>query len=159
MRILIISLPRTGSTSLLKRYVEKYKLDRFDEPFSSLGNREYNLEDGSAVKTIISHKSVEFYSEYSTHFNEVILLSRKDLKACAESMAFLSYNIDKGYKHNRDYTWEYTPNLESTKVYIQECSKDLEKLSENINIPITYYEDIFDIGSPDKQRKHNKSFI
>ena len=33
MKILLISLPRTGSNSLMKRYSNQYKIDMIGEPF------------------------------------------------------------------------------------------------------------------------------
>lgn len=159
MKILIISLPRSGSTSLLERYSGILRLNRFDEPFSKLGNRPYNLEDNSVVKTIISHKPVDFYLEYIRNFDKVILLSRKDLKACAESMAYLSYNMNKGFKHFQNYIWEKTPNYDVTVEYINKCDEDLKTISNIHKIPIKYYEDIFSVNSHNRQRKTKKNIL
>lgn len=159
MKILIISLPRTGSTSLLKDYAKKYNLKPFSEPFSIYSNDNYNFEDNSIVKSIISQKSIDFYKEYSKNFNKVILLSRKNLKECAESMAYLNYYLDKGFSHDKEYSWKPTPNLPETINYIKDCNKSLKILSEYLNIPISYYEDLFNPNSDKRLRKTQKNIL
>lgn len=156
MKVLIISLPRTGSTSLMKKISESKGLKQFPEPFgiyAKKNNIKYDFEDDSIVKTIIGQKSVEFYIEYSNNFDEVILLSRKDLIACSESLAYMNWNIPKGYKHDLPYFWEYTPNYPKTKKWVFNAYEDLKKISQEIDIPIQYYEDLFDMNSYERQRK------
>lgn len=162
MKILIISLPRTGSNSLMKIYSEKFNLKMIGEPFNpnNLSNS-FEIEENIVVKTIVNQKPKnitnckQFYIDFSKNFNEVILLSRKDKKACCESLAFLNYNEKNGFKYDEKYQWYETPNIEESKKFINESEQFLLDLSESLKIPIIYYEDIFDLSSPQKLRFGN----
>jgi hypothetical protein len=98
MKVLLITLPRTGSTSLLKKISEEQNLNPISEPFNDVnGNlekyKDYNWENMNniCVKTHINHKDVTFYLEFIKFFDEVVLLSRKDLNACAESLSYANH--------------------------------------------------------------------
>jgi hypothetical protein len=131
----------------------------FGEPFNpnNLPNS-FEIEDNIVVKTIINQKpknitnSKQFYIDFSKNFDQVILLSRKDKNACGESLAFLNYNENNGFKYNEKYEWYKTPNIEESKKFINECEQSLLDLSESLNISIIYYEDIFDLDSPQRLR-------
>ncbi len=158
MKILLITLPRTGSTSLLKKIGEEQNLISINEPFNNVnGNLEkykyYNWENANniCVKTHINHKDVTFYLKFIKFFNEVILLSRKDLNALAESLSYANYfqNFTEKYK------WIKTPNLNENIKLVKEFNEELEKLSKLTNIKISYYEDLFNLESEDKLRKND----
>jgi hypothetical protein len=158
MKILLITLPRTGSTSLLKKIAEEQNLILISEPFNNInGNLEkyknYNWENINdiCVKTHINHKDVTFYLEFVKFFDEVILLSRKDLNACAESLSYANYFQNFTEK----YDWINTPNLNENIKLVKKFNEDLEKLSKLININILYYEDLFNLESKDKLRKND----
>ncbi len=85
-----------------------------------------------------------------TSVRRIILVSRKDLKLCAES---LSYANHFG-KFSEKYEWINTPNLIDNIKLVKKFDADLKKLSELINIDILYYEDLFDINSENKLRKN-----
>jgi hypothetical protein len=165
MRVLIISLPRTGSNSLMKQYSKKYNLKIFGEPYNEINKNiwsEMELEqDNIVVKTIIHQtpnselNHIEFWISESKKYDKVILLSRKNLTKCAESVAFLSYNEKNGFKYNKKYNWYLTPNLNESMIYVEKCDKDLKILSNFLNIDIIYYEDIFDLNSKDRLRNIN----
>jgi hypothetical protein len=157
MKILLITLPRTGSTSLLKKIAEEQNLILISEPFNNInGNLEkyknYNWENINdiCVKTHINHKDVTFYLEFVKFFDEVILLSRKDLNACAESLSYANYFQNFTEK----YDWINTPNLNENIKLVKKFNEDLKKLSKLININILYYEDLFNLESKDKLRKN-----
>ncbi len=158
MKILLITLPRTGSTSLLKKIGEEQNLISINEPFNNVnGNLEkykyYNWENANniCVKTHINHKDVTFYLKFIKFFNEVILLSRKDLNALAESLSYANYfqNFTEKYK------WIKTPNLNENIKLVKEFNEELEKLSKLTNIKISYYEDLFNLESEYKLRKND----
>jgi hypothetical protein len=158
VKILLITLPRTGSTSLLKKIGEEQNLISINEPFNNVnGNLEkykyYNWENANniCVKTHINHKDVTFYLKFIKFFNEVILLSRKDLNALAESLSYANYfqNFTEKYK------WIKTPNLNENIKLVKEFNEELEKLSKLTNIKISYYEDLFNLESEDKLRKND----
>lgn len=106
---------------------------------------------------------LQFYKEIYNEFDKIILLSRRDLKECAESWAYLMYNNNKnGYDSTIHYIWETPPNIEKYYNDIIKWDTELKELSTYFNIPITYYEDIFDVNSVDRYRKNitkNKNLI
>ena len=157
MKILILALVRSGSTSLLKRISEEQKLNSISEPFNNVnGNlekyKDYDWKNTNdiCVKTHINHKDVTFYLEFIKFFDEVILLSRKDLNACAESLSYANYFQNFTEK----YEWINTPNLNQNIKLVKEFDEELKKLSKLTNIKISYYEDLFNTESEDKLRKH-----
>ena len=151
-------VPRTGSTSLLKKISEEQKVNPINEPFNDVnGNlenyKDYNWKNTNniCVKTHINHKDISFYLEFIKYFDEVILLSRKDLMACAESLSYA--NHFQNFVNN--YNWVRTPNLNQTIKLVKEFNEELEKLSKLTNIKISYYEDLFNLESEDKLRKND----
>jgi hypothetical protein len=160
MKILIISLPRTGSTTLLLNISKEKNLRSIFEPFSKSPTSLYNKDDNDLVlKSIIYQKTnnfenhIDFHLELSKEFDEVILLSRKDLNACAESLAYYSHNIDKFIKNpNLKYFWNLTDNFDFAYSKILEWNENMIILSEKLNLPITYYEDLYDLDSRERYR-------
>ena len=166
MNILIISLPRTGSTELGKDISIKHKLKYECEPFNG-GSRLLNHSDlnNIVLKTILFHlpsyvnesNRINWLVELSNNFNEVILLSRRNLVQCAESWAYLQYNEkQKSFKADTPYLWERTPNFDEEFKFIQKCNFELEYISQKLNIPITYYEDIYNENDSNRLRKGNR---
>jgi hypothetical protein len=158
VKILLITLPRTGSTSLLKKISEEKNLRPISEPFNELvdnPNQYKNINwedlDNVCVKTHINHMDLSFYLSFIKLFDEVILLSRRDLKLCAESLSYANYFKNFSEK----YVWVNTPNLEENIELVIKFNEDLKTLSKLINIDILYYEDLFDINSKNKLRKNN----
>jgi hypothetical protein len=164
MNILIISLPRTGSTELGKDISFKHKLKYECEPFNG-GKRffgDYDLNN-VVLKTIVFHlpnyieesNRISWLIELSQNFNEVILLSRRNLVACAESWAYLMHNEkQKRFKADEPYLWEKTPNFNfGMYQFIKKCNSELVYISEKLNIPITYYEDIYNENDSNRLRK------
>jgi hypothetical protein len=146
----------------MKKYANDFNLKMIGEPFNEL-NKDviFKLENNIIVKTIINQKpkdyidSYTFYINFIKHFDKVILLSRKNKTACAESLAFLNYYESTGFKYNEKYTWHETPNINVSKKFIDECEASLIKLSNTLMVDIIYYEDIFDLNSKDKLRIGN----
>lgn len=152
MKILIIALPRTGSTSLLKKISKDRNLKSFFEPFDGTNRVIYNNEDNSVVKTIISHHQNNL--ELISNFDEIIFLNRRNLKELIESHSYQTYFLKTGYNSNNPYVYKEPP-----QEIINLCTSDILNWNEEINhlsevtkIPITYYEDIFDSNSSDRLR-------
>ena len=167
MKVLIISLPRTGSTSLMKKFVQSNKLRPVWEPFATINsnrlNLNYDTSNNIVVKTMIfdvdnnETDPILFYTEFSKKFDEIILLSRRNLKECAESLAYMEKHVGSGYSFDMQYVWDASGLDVSGKYdFLKKQNTDLEKLSDILNIPITYYEDIFDTTSTEKYRKNIK---
>lgn len=153
MRILIISLPRTGSTSLLHKISKEKNLKPFFEPFDGSNRVKYNNNNNSVVKTIICHHPNNL--ELIGKFDDVILLNRRDLNELIESHSYQTYfSKIRGYNFNNPYIYEKPPeeiyNICTSDVL--NWNEQMKHLSEITNIPITYYEDIFDKKSYERLR-------
>jgi hypothetical protein len=163
MKILIISLPRSGSTSLMFKIAEEKKLKPISEPFDNRHKEPVKpYDDGFVIKTIVRQypktvtDPIEWYVKLSKEFDETILLSRRDLKSCTESLAYLNYFKMEGFQSNQDYFWKETPNYKMSEFYVNDCNDKINQLSEILNMPVIYYEDIFDVNSENRLRKGNK---
>jgi hypothetical protein len=157
MSVLIISLPRTGSTSLLHKLAKEKNLKPLFEPFDGTGRVEYNSEKNVVVKTIICHHNDNI--QLSKNFDEVILLTRRNVKECTESHAYQTYfSKIKNYDSNKPYVYEEIPTdiFELCHNDIIKWNKELSDLSTKLNVPITYYEDIFDFNSEERLRKGDR---
>ena len=166
MSILIIALPRTGSTELGKRLSINNKFKYQFEPFNPIIELPplFNFKN-IVVKTIIFHlphyikgkNRINWLIELTKEFDEVILLSRKNLIDCAESWSYLNYKKkQKGFESNQPYFWERTPNYETALENIIKWNDELIFISNELNIPITYYEDLYDVNDKNRLRKGNR---
>ncbi len=159
MRVLIISLPRTGSTSLMNKLANERNLKPFFEPFDGTNRVIYNNENDSVVKTIICHHKNNL--ELISKFDEVILLNRRNLKELIESHSYQTYFSKKGYNSNNGYVYKEPPQeiINLCTSDILNWNEEIKYLSEITKIPIIYYEDIFDSSSPDRLRMPVNSII
>jgi hypothetical protein len=165
MSILIIALPRTGSSELIRRLSAKHKAENVFEPFNpSVGLPPLTNFKNIVLKTIIFHlpyyvkeeNRINWLIELTKNFDEVILLSRKNLTDCAESWSYLMHKEkQKSFKSNQAYLWEKTPNYNEEYLNIIKWNEELKFISTELNIPITYYEDIYDVNDSGKLRKGN----
>ena len=162
MKILIVSLPRTGSTSLMNKISKEKNLNIISEPFDGRKNEIKIFPNDIVVKSIIKQHPynigniVDWYYNFSLQFDELILLSRKDLKACWESLSYFTHNEKYGFSSASEYYWQETPNIDYYKNYILECNDIINSLSKVTSIGIQYYEDLFDISSTKRLRKGDK---
>jgi hypothetical protein len=160
MSILIIALPRTGSTSLLYKLAKEKRLNPLFEPFDNSGRFQYKGEKNVVLKTIICHHPNNF--ELSKEFDEVILLSRKNILECVESHAYQTYfSKVKNYNSNHQYYYEEVPSNVFDLCYNDtiKWNKDLDELSVKLNVPITYYEDLYNPNGSGRLRKGIKGNI
>ncbi len=165
MSILIIALPRTGSSELIRRLSNKHKLRSVFEPFNpSVGLPPITDFKNIVLKTIIFHlpyyveeeNRINWLIEITKNFDETILLSRKNLIDCAESWSYLMYKEkEKSFKSNQPYLWEKTPNYDEELKNIIKWNDELKTISNILSIPVTYYEDIYDTNDNGKLRKGN----
>jgi len=160
MSILIIALPRTGSTSLLYNLSKERGYKPLFEPFDNTNRVKYVNEKNIVVKTIICHHPNNL--ELSKYFDEIILLSRKNLLECIESHSYQTYfSKTKNYNSNSPYFYEEVPK-EIYKLCYNDIIKwniELEELSNQLNIPITYYEDLYNENDEGRLRKGNRNEI
>ena len=164
MKILIISLPRTGSSNFLFKIAEEKKLKPIFEPFHDGTNQYKNWiynpeEDNVVVKTIVHHHIDNL--EIAKQFDEIILLSRKNLKECAESYAFFNNNIFGSFTSYQPYYYENVTDSQFNYAYksIKKYDSELKKLSKILNIPIIYYENIYDVNDSERLRKYERKNV
>ena len=157
MKVLIIALPRTGSTSLLSIISQQRNLKSIFEPFhpTPIGNWDsYDKnEDNIVVKTIVCHHNNNI--ELCKNFDEVILLGRKNFKEHLESHSFHVYfSKTKGYHSANPYIYKTPPNdvVELCENDLVKWNSEIENLSKLLNVEISYYEDLFDIDSSERLR-------
>lgn len=165
MSILIIALPRTGSSELVRRLSDKHKLKNVFEPFYPTSELPPLIDFKNIVlKTIIFHlpyyvkeeNRINWLIELSKNFEEIVLLSRKNLTDCAESWSYLIHKEkQKSFKSSQPYLWEKTPNYDEEYRNILKWNDELRLISDILNIPITYYEDIYKSNEIGKLRKGN----
>ena len=167
MSILIIALPRTGSTELGRRLSINNKFKYEFEPFNPIaGLPPLTNFKNIVLKTIIfqlphyikEENRINWLIELKKEFDEVILLSRKNLIDCAESWSYLNYKKQQnGFESNQSYLWEKTPNYNEEYGNILKWNDELLFISNELNIPITYYEDVYKSNENGKLRKGNLS--
>jgi hypothetical protein len=155
MKILIIALGRTGSTSLLFKLGEEYDLNVIMEPLERNLFRED--EDNIIIKTLIwqipkGENEETWFKTLIPKFNKVILLTRKDLKSLTESLSFYRHRKNTGFFSNTPYLWEKTPNYYEIENMVNDYNKKLINLGQELGIETTYYEDIFDVNSEERLR-------
>ena len=159
MKVLIISLPRTGSSSFQSNICKERNLISIFEPWDGSNRFSYETRiKNCCVKTILFQSPINFYLDFyrsiSNDFDEVFLLSRRDLIACAESWAYLVYNNHKeGHNSLKSYIWDTPPDVDKHYNDIIRWDREIKSLGKDLDIPITYYEDIFDAQSVERYRK------
>lgn len=161
MKILIISPPRCGSTSLLNSIVGTTNIDRISEPFNYNLNRSTDygypltLDSNVVVKYITSQIPKEYDTRYTfidfiqkdvSNFNKVILLSRRNKIEHLESFINLNLRLSTGKHTHTDW---YSEDIKISSLNIDDDSSldkhvdMINKISSNLNIPLTYYEDLY----------------
>lgn len=158
MKILIIALGRTGSTSLLFKLAEEHKLTVIMEPQKKNEYRED--EDNIIIKTLLwqvpeGENEYIWFRKLIPKFDKVVLLTRKDLKSLTESLSFYRHRKNGGFFSNIPYLWEKTPNYDEIECMVNEYNKKLFELGNEMNIEISYYEDLFDLNSKERLRLGN----
>lgn len=153
MRILIIALPRTGSTSLLYKIAKEQNLNPIFEPFDGSNRFLYKNQNNIVLKTIICQHPNNL--ELAKKFDKIILLTRKNIEANIESHSYSMYfSKNKKYNSNNHYVYERPPEnvIKLCSLNILNWNEEIKKLSTILNIPITYYEDLFDENSLERLR-------
>ena len=170
MKILIISPPRAGSTSLLNNICLLTNSERIAEPYTNpkeLITREpypYPLElSKKCVVKMITFQVPEQYGEpnqflsfiLSIHkdYDKIILLNRKNLQEHFESFINLRVRLNKKSVHA---PW-YIDDIEKHKknFHIENFvpyREMIDKISIELSIPIIYYEDLY---GEDREKSFN----
>jgi hypothetical protein len=153
---LIIGIPRSGTTSLMKSIASANNLPYIYEPFRRR-IKEFEIEN-VVFKTQLSQiddkfktgtvteehlqQCVDFYVDFSKNFDKVILILRKNTKENAESLSVQNSGMDERAKylyHNHLYD-----NLaEKLEIKIKMVNEYMVKLSNLLNVPIDTYENVY----------------
>jgi hypothetical protein len=153
---LIIGIPRSGTTSLMKSIASANKLSYIFEPFRR-GIKQLEI-DNIVFKTQLSQidtkyyteivdelhleKCVEFYTNFSKQFDKTILIVRNNIIENAQSLSVQNNGMEERSKY------VYYPEL-----YDETANKLIDKiklinqymllLSNNLKIDIDTYEDVY----------------
>tara|TARA_R110000823_G_scaffold194368_2_gene325694 strand:+ start:1921 stop:2490 length:570 start_codon:yes stop_codon:yes gene_type:complete len=155
MRVLIIAIPRSGSTSLIRAMSLTLKLNRVDEPFNDRlwesVNWDHTPDDNVVVKSLMDiyvNNRVEFFKRYSKLFDKTIILSRHNLKEVAESYAFQIDRNERNEWHSK-YKYTHKESVDKHYEFIYKQNSDIIKLSKELKIEMDWYEDLYS-GERDK---------
>ena len=152
MKILIIAIGRSGSTALTTLFGRILDYTTYYEPFNfkSAASQIFpnTLPSNCVVKTISDQKPkdvvdiLDFYTKYVNEYDRVILLSRKDKQLVYESILHrVTYFFNRDW--HTPYIYQELPENKEIREYVKNQSNLIESLSDILNIPITWYEDIY----------------
>lgn len=151
-RVLIIHINRCGSTRLANSLADILDVKHYASPFrptilNQPKENSFYFENPCVLQERIINEYDSRHRELIKGFQNVILLSRKNLEDAIKSWAYVSYHVNQdksNFKsHTSRYIWGETPNYEVSKNILNWANNRLEKLSNEFNIPITYYEDLY----------------
>ena len=157
MKIALISLPRTGSTSI-SRYYKSINKDVvvIDEPFNLLVNNPTMLYDNLIknknlfIKTMYGDNPLEFQNmsakefvlKLINDFDLVVFLTRKNIKEHTESyvQALQTSKWASNYVYNSKFNELYN-EVESK---LNKLNLELIQTCNELNKPLYFYEDLYD---------------
>ena len=154
--LLIIALPRSGGTTFMSKMGKELGLPvRFEPELTS-----WPVEPKNDVTKVIVDK-FQFIDivALAENYENVILHSRHDILACAESMAAMTWHWKDGTDHSQ-HPWKANKLASVPQWYIEQtchrithCQLLMHVLSQELNLPIQYYEDMYDLNSDERFRK------
>lgn len=155
MGLIIVSGPRTGSTNLMLSLSSSYSIPYIFEPNITV-EFDYSKYKNNVVKYVLSGNSdVGYYKkliEIVKQFDIIILLDRKNKKEQAESFYCLR-NYGTFYKKwGREYINRESDQFKNFLTDFKNKSNLLLKLSNDLNLKIDYYEDLFNNKSLNDKR-------
>lgn len=168
-KVLIIGTGRSGTSTLLRTLSTLLRLKKCGEPWNRViqGGKDIPEKDVISnygiVKTLIGHmplsydagknreknreeywnNCVNFYRTFVLNYDKVILLSRKQRKDIALSVAHQSLRPKKYQEWHKPYFALPESKLTLNMGHINRICDSIEKLSKLINVPITWYEDLY----------------
>ena len=170
MNILIIGCVRTGTTSLMKGIGEQ-NYNIISEPFNRKYRDEliypidFSFHENKCIKTLTYQRPYEydeydiiyFYKKFIKNFDRIILLDRYNFEEHWISSVNLYWKsrLKEEKKLTRWPTHDRWYRDDLTKDIIEECKtgwwydyfiqqkNQINKISKEFNINITYYEDLF----------------
>lgn len=161
MKVLIIAHMRSGSTNLTQSLSKILDVKSFIDPFNRAmynvggifdANRDILPDEGDVinidcvVKTMpgqipyTNSTPLEFYKKYYKLFDKTIILKRKNKQDVLESAAAANQT---GLWH---IEWKYTNDIiitDGLRELVDFENNHIDILSHELQLPITYYEDIY----------------
>lgn len=140
---------RCGGYNFMTQLSKTYNLLPIHEPRKLVNLNEYN-SNGVCVKLLCDFpsKNVDEIIEYSTQFDYVFLLDRKNLEE-----HFKSLYVVHEFTQNKIAPWYWDENIESSddfskkeaayKKWIKNKSRIIEEISNKLNKEILYYEELY----------------
>lgn len=159
--ILIVALPRSGGTAVMELLASTNNLTPRFEPELQMPIIE---PKNDVTKIIVDRFNLGDIYDLALHYEKIILHSRRDSVACAESLAYMHWFSGKdgqALSPWSDGMLQEIPKwyIEQTKHRINNCKNLLISISNKLNIPIQYYEDVFNTNSSDRLRKTVKASV
>lgn len=160
MKILIIGIARSGTTSLLNG-ISKQGYTKIYEPyFDKNNNKKFTLSnDNIVVKTIFGQlpknykkEWKEFIKELIPKFDKIIWLDRKNMIEHCESFINLHYrsSLEPPTSVSKKWKMSEIPKSFNTDDYNKKITKALQaekqtfkELVDELNYKITWYEDLY----------------
>lgn len=152
MSILILALPRTGSSILMEALGKALGMYIVNEPFNPVAKKDFSVsfdsitpESNILVKSTIDatpgdSDPIEWYGNFSKKFKHHIFLDRYD--TYDQCISFT--NAKKTNRWHDNYKAEINEeDINKCQIWISKYKSMLEILSNQLNIPITYYENYF----------------
>ena len=160
MKIVLVALPRTGSSSILKYITQTHKeIKTYGEPFNTiLYEKEISYDklisyDNIFIKTMfadnapefrdISHK--EFIRKLHKDFDKVVCLFRKNKKEHIESYA----QAESTNTWVSQYMYSNTSStlIDTLKSRIEIKENEMMEISNELGLQKYYYEDLYLSGN------------
>ena len=146
MGLIIVCGPRTGSTNLMLSLASSYSLPYIFEP-DIITDFDYSKYKNKIVKyVLLGELDSDYYKrliDIIKQFDTVILLDRKNKEEQSESFYSLrnygTFYKKWGHQYIDKTSEQYKDILRDVKIK----SEVLVKLSEELNLKINYYEDVF----------------
>jgi hypothetical protein len=150
--ILILAVPRSGSSNLLHSIAAAYNFEQVFEPKPwHLHKNKWKIKDNQVAKVIsfpYKIKFPNFYKEIINSYDKTILLSRYGVKEQIESLAVLKHNTIDSRNVNRKWSEDELKEVSSNEMrdvenLVMNNRKTIEEISKEFNLPINYYEDVY----------------
>jgi len=140
MKILLICTVRCGGTYLSKYLSQKYNLKLMVEP-----DHLKTTIDNLCVKLIVWKHDKKEILDYSKNFDYIIILDRKNIEE--QTQSFLTV-MEKTLQPYDKWEWndinkDLGKGYEYYFAYLKDVKEDIKEISDNLNLPIFYYEDLY----------------
>lgn len=158
MKIILIALPRTGSTSIIEYFKHTNKnFKTFSEPFNKNGREGYYRYNqvikpknvfvkhifNQTPKDINKINNLELFEKFLFDFDKIIFLDRKSIKEQSES---LSKAMSTGVWHTKYVYCEecgHNKTIENEMNILRQQKNEIDEIKKRYNFKTYYYEDIF----------------